>query len=457
MKKNYTYLSRLLFLLLLITGCHKNDIPAIIPVVSAGKPAKSYSGQYLRSYYTLLCRISKSTSGFFPPQVARAYGYIGIANYEAVVNGIDSNKSLQGQITDFTIGTITKPLANKEYNWAISSNAATAEILRRMFEQKITPANLASIDSLENTQLTTLSTNVTADIVNRSKDFGKSVATSVYQYSINDGGNLSYLDPFQLPFTMPADDFCWIPTSSTMHSIAPKWGTNRPFLTQDVNNTQPSPHIAFSTDPSSSFYKEAMNVYTQVKNNTFDQVDIVRFWADDPFRTCTPCGHTFNIMIQLLEEDNASLEKSSVGFAALGIGENDAFISCWKTKFTYNLIRPVSYIKKYVDPTFNTVIGTPPFPAYTSGHSCEIGAGTRVFIKLFTNGNGYYSFSDRSQLQYGFPIRNYSNFDEMASECANSRFYGGIHYDMDNVKGLQSGKAIGNNVITMIHWPQNTQ
>lgn len=435
-------------------SCNKADVTKTELV---SKMAKNYSGQYLRNYYTLLCKISKSTPGFFPPQVARAYGYTGIASYEAVVNGIDVSKTLQGQIIDFPNNAIPKPVFNTEYNWAISSNAATSEMIRKMFDQNISTANLHSIDSLETVQLNILSINVTSDIINRSVSYGKSVANAVYQYSLNDGGNKSYLDPFQLPFTLPVDSFCWIPTGALKTPISPFWGNNRPFLSQDITNTQPTAHLAFSTNPSSSFYKEAMDVYTQVKNNTSDQIEIVKFWADDPFQTCTPCGHTFNIMIQLLEENNATLEKSSVGFAALGICENDAFISCWKTKYTYILIRPVSYIKKYIDLSFSTVIGTPPFPAYSSGHSCEIGASTRVFIKLFANASGLYSFSDHSQLQYGFPIRNYSNFDDMATECANSRFYGGIHYDMDNIMGLQTGKAIGKNVNTLIRWPQNIQ
>lgn len=435
-------------------SCNKADLPGTLLI---SKKTKSYSGQYLRNYYSLLCKISKSTPGFFPPQVARTYGYTGIANYEAVVNGIDDSKTLQGQIIDFPNNTIPKPVVNIEYNWAISSNAATSEIIRKMFDQKISDGNLHSIDSLELAQLATLSAGIGSDIINRSVAYGKAVATAVYHYSLTDGGNKSYMDPFQLPFTMPADSFCWIPTGSLKNPISPFWGNNRPFLNQDIANTQPIAHLPFSTNPSSSFYKEAMDVYTQVKNNSLDQLEIVKFWADDPFQTCTPCGHTFNIMIQLMEENNASLEKSSVGFAALGISENDAFISCWKTKYTYNLIRPVSYIQKYIEASFKTVIGTPPFPAYSSGHSCEMGASTRVFIKLFTNGSGFYSFSDHSQLQYGFPIRSYSNFDEMAAECANSRFYGGIHYNMDNVKGLQTGKAIGNNVNTLISWPQNIE
>jgi hypothetical protein len=254
---------------------------------------------------------------------------------------------------------------------------------------------------------------------------------------------------------MATDSFCWVPTSAVTTPVSPYWGANRPFIQADITNTQSGAPLAFSSGTSSSFYKEAMDVYNQVKNNTLDQVEITKYWADDPFNTCTPTGHTFNIMIQLLQEGKATLEKSSVAFARLAIAENDAFISCWKGKYKYSLIRPVSYIKKYIDPAFATVIGTPAFPAYTSGHSCEMGAGSRIFTDMFTDGSGNYSFTDYSQLQYGFPARNYSNFAAMAEECAASRFYGGIHYQMDNVKGLQTGRAIGDNVNHMLLWPQD--
>lgn len=71
-----------------------------------------------------------------------------------------------------------------------------------------------------------------------------------------------------------------------------------------------------------------------------------------PFVTCTPTGHTFNILTQLLEETNATLEKAVAAYAMLGIGENDAFIACWEAKFDYSLIRPVSYIQKYIDAVY---------------------------------------------------------------------------------------------------------
>ena len=78
-----------------------------------------------------------------------------------------------------------------------------------------------------------------------------------------------------------------------------------------------------------------------------------------------------------------------------------------------------------------------------------------IFIKLFTNGDGKYPFTDRSQVQHGFSVRKFDSFQEAAEECANSRLYGGIHYDMDNQRGLQMGRAIGDNILKSINWPTN--
>ncbi len=437
---------------LLILSCGKSDAPVVTSSISS---TDQYSGEQVRKYFDLLCTISKSTSGFFPPEVSRAYGYIGIVNYEAVVNGIAGAQSLGGQLNGLNASTLSKTTANQKYNWEMVSNTAIAAMIRDMFQGKINAANTASVDSMEATNLASLSAGESTEVINRSVQFGKDVSAAIYSYSKTDGGDQAYLDPFQLPYEVKIDSFCWVPTGATLQPVSPNWGNNRPFLSANITNTQPSAPITFSSMPGSAFYNEAMSVYNQVKNNTPEQVEITRYWADDPFNTCTPAGHTFNMMTQLLQQDRATLAKTAVAYARLSIAENDAFISCWKGKYKYLLIRPVSYIKKYIDPSFSTVIGTPPFPAYTSGHSCEIGAGSRVYSSLFTDGSGDYQFTDYSQLRYGFQPRNYSNFNEIAEECASSRYYGGLHYPMDNNKGLQVGRAIGDNVNHLINWPQN--
>lgn len=439
--------SLFVFLFLFATSCNKdNDF-------TESKETREFSPNHLYGYYDQLCILFKGTQGFFPPQVARAYGYIGLANYESVIHGIKGGKSLHAQLNGFSSVSLPQPESGQVYNWAIASNAAVAKMTRYMFEKRISVLFSNKIDSVESTNYILLSFGEKQEVIDRSKTYGYLVADAIFEYSKTDGGHESYLDPFQLPYSMPADEYCWVPTSAVTSPLCPKWGSCRPFMTVNITNTSPGPPVPFSTNPDSEFYSEAMAVYNQIKNNTPNQIEIAQYWSDDPGKTCTPAGHTFNILMQILEDERVTLAKASVGIAKMSIAENDAFIACWKSKYEYLLLRPVTYIQRYIDPTFTTILGTPPFPAYTSGHSCEIGAGARIMSNLFTNGSGDYQFTDYSQLQHGFTARSYSNFEDMAQECADSRLYGGIHFPMDNRKGLQTGKAIGDNVNKLIQWP----
>ncbi|MCF8276062.1 MAG: vanadium-dependent haloperoxidase [Flavobacteriales bacterium] len=444
-RKSITYL---VLVVALLSGCDKYER------VTDSQATDQYSGEFLRKYYDLQCQITKETPGFFPPQAARAFAYVGLAAYESVAPGIQNAQSLAGQLNELPASGFPQPEKDAAYNWSIAANAAVAETMRKMFDVNLSDDNLAKINHMEEINYNQRFADFPLPVAERSVAFGKAVADALYAYSLTDGGHQSYLDAFQLPYELPVADSCWVPTGAVVHPISPNWGKCRPFMANNVTGTQPPAPKVFSTDPASDFYAEAMQVYDQVANNTPEQIEIAKFWADDPFNTCTPAGHTFNILSQLLEESNASLAKCAVGYAKLGIAENDAFISCWESKYVYDLIRPISYLRQYVDPNFNTVIGTPPFPAYSSGHSCEIGVGERVFTEMFTNGDGNYQLSDRTGLQYGFGIRHFSNFADMAEECASSRFYGGIHYPMDNIQGLISGRTIGDNVINQLSWPE---
>jgi hypothetical protein len=51
----------------------------------------------------------------------------------------------------------------------------------------------------------------------------------------------------------------------------------------------------------------------------------------------------------------------------------DAGISCWDAKYYYHYPRPIQVI-----PGFKTILGTPNFPAYTSGHSTFSAAAAEV-------------------------------------------------------------------------------
>jgi hypothetical protein len=178
-----------------------------------------------------------------------------------------------------------------------------------------------------------------------------------------------------------------------------------------------------------------------VNGLTSEQNAIARFWADDPARTATPPGHSLSILTQLLVSEDSSLLDAAEASARLGIAVCDAFIACWHTKYRYNLLRPITYIRAHIDPTWGSPlpVTTPPFPEYTSGHSVQSGATAEVLTALF----GRRSFTDHTHDALGLPARTFDSFDAAAEEAAVSRLYGGIHYRSAIERGLEQGRAIG--------------
>jgi len=417
-------------------------------------------GDMARQWMDFHCSAIKDTPGFFPTQASRVLGYMGITLYESVVPAWPGAPSLSGQIQGFDSHILPKlEYSIEDYHWGMVGNAAAAEMSRRLYGHTLTEENREKINFIEGLWFQSYRSAVPPKVAERSILLGKAYAEAILEYSSKDGAKDSHLDPFELrdSYLWPAQPGAWEPTSPVHpHPLSPRWQNNRSFLpASTIEECQPQSHPPFSIEPDSDFYSSAHKVYEVVKNHTPEQELIARYWADDPFITCTPSGHTFNILTQLLDEHQANLALSALAYAQLGIAEFDVFIACWKTKYDYFLIRPVTYIRNYIDPQFNTLILTPPFPAYTSGHASEAAAGEVIFTHLFTNGSGEYTFTDRSQMRYGFLPRKYHSFREIAEECALSRLYGGIHYEFDNSLGLFTGRAIGAAVIRDIKWPDH--
>ena len=128
------------------------------------------------------------------------------------------------------------------------------------------------------------------------------------------------------------------------------------------------------------------------------------------------------------------------------MGIHDAFISCWKAKYFYNLIRPITYIHEHIDDTWSIPLATPPFPEYTSGHSVQSGATAEILTDLFGEN---YSFVDSTHVNRtdidGSP-RSFNSFYEFADEAAISRLYGGIHYRAAIDIGVEQGIKVGENI-----------
>ncbi len=403
-------------------------------------PAGTFNSEVPLAWFKLQLKLVKESPGFSPPVGSRAFGYIGVTLYEAVVPGIETHQSLAGQLNGLT--NLPQLESGCEYHWPTVANSALASIVKRLFANAM-GANKAAIDKLQAEFAGTFKPSLKAEVFNRSAAHGRAVADAIFIWSLNDGGHEGYLKNFPETYTPPDGPGLWVSTPPEISgALQPYWGSNRPFVLSSGSDCHPGPPPVYSEQSDSPFYYEALQVYNSVKNLSPDQRVIAEFWADDPVETSTPPGHSISILNQILEQKEATLDVAAEAYAKVGIAVTDAFIACWKVKFQYNLQRPITYITNFIDPTWTSPIATPSFPEYTSGHSVQSGAAAQVLTEMF----GSIVFTDNTHNSSKFAPRTFSSFLEAADEAAISRLYGGVHYRSAIEKGVVQGKCIGQKV-----------
>lgn len=442
--------TRIFYLLLLLTplmffnSCKEEDDNFTTELKTA-----DYSSGVVLSWIELTLKLTEETPGFSPPVAARVYGYSGLALYESVRHGMPGYLSLEGQLTDFDAGTIPMIDETADYHWGAVANATLGVFIESCF-QITSASNLSLINDLKEEYITQFRLEADDTVIDRSIAYGEAVGNAILIYANSDGQEECYNSNFPSSYTVPVGNGLWEPTSSANPiPLQPYWGDVRPFMEMNVADLLPVPPPAYSTDPNSDFYLEAMEVYEAVNNLTSEQQVIAEFWSDDPGNTATPPGHSYSIMMQILSDEGADLARAAEVYSKLGMGVHDAFVSCWYAKYHYNLVRPITFIHENIDNTWAIPLATPAFPEYTSGHSVQSGATAQILTDIFGDN---YSFIDRTHVNRtdidGSP-RSFTSFYDFADEAAISRLYGGIHFRAAIDIGVEQGIAIGENIATL--------
>jgi PAP2 superfamily len=134
-------------------------------------------------------------------------------------------------------------------------------------------------------------------------------------------------------------------------------------------------------------------------------------------------------------------------YTAMGLFEG--FISCWHAKYTYNLVRPETYINKNIDPEWRPFLQTPPFPEHTSGHSVISRAAAVGLTHVYGEN---FAFNDTTNVEFGRTARKFTSFHQASDEASISRLYGGIHFlnalDMGSDQGRKVGEWVREKVKT---------
>ncbi|HEU4436096.1 MAG TPA: vanadium-dependent haloperoxidase, partial [candidate division Zixibacteria bacterium] len=233
---------------------------------------------------------------------------------------------------------------------------------------------------------------------------GKRVGELAVDYGRTDGSDAVFTGQ------IPTGDCKWTGTNP----VLPMCGTWKTWIISSGSEIQPpSPYSCGSAEDSADLEE----VYQVALSRTPEQAEIVHKWADLP----PPTIWNDYLNRRLIGQRWDAL-RSARAQAYLNVTMYDAFVCCWKTKYDFWTARPFMRLGGRT-PAFTTVITTPNFPSYTSGHSTISAAAAEVMKELFPEERNY--------------------FQAEAEEAALSRLWGGIHYRLDNEVGLSIGEQVG--------------
>lgn len=416
---------------------------AAVPLVAAHPSAAAR--EWVATTYDLVLKENLS-----PPAAARAYAYAALAMYEALVPGMPTRVSLAGQVSGGLRSV--RPDHRGAIDWPAALSTAVAAVLRNVLPFRAETTRPA-LDAAEAASIQARrSAGVPERTIAAGVEHGARVAAAFGPWIASDG----HAGTVGRSYTPPAGEpFLWESTPPNFRpAVEPYWHEVRPLVLRAADEIAPAPHIPFDPDPSSPFGQQAMTTYRQSFANTDENRAISRFWTDNPGSfipplgtpTGLPAGHWMLIGAEGVRNRGVALDTAVETFAVLGIALHDAFLNCWTWKYRFNLLRPITYVRRYIDPAWNTFINTPQFPEYSSGHSVASPAAAAVLTAQL----GSFAFTDNSHAPRGLPARSFASFRDAAAEAAQSRLYGGIHYPMAIAEGLVQGEAVGATVLSRI-------
>jgi len=463
---------------LLLAGCTSGGRPADAQLVA----------QWLR---TSLSFVRGERLG--PPVAARISAYGSLALYEGYASDARSPlRSLAGQLN----GLASLPSVSDEapVDGAIAAAEAERVVLDSLFRDGFASTK-RTIDSLADAQVRARSAaGVGAVVRDRSLAHGRALGGAILAWAATDGFFTTRGRPWDAPKrrdqwanTATPDQFVpqmlsaqsdlvapanpnvamdlervsekWVfvnrpkaagpttlPSFNPVRPTEPYWGTLRTFVIKDGDECAPPAPPTYSEAAGSDFWKMGKEAHDSMTAVTPEKRQIALFWADNPVATGTPGFHWVSVVNHLVARRRLSADQAAELYALTSLAIADAFVGCWKEKYRSLVVRPVTYVQRVFDAKFTTIVATPPFPEYPSGHSTLSAAAALVLASAVGD---TIAFVDSTQMDIGQPPRAFASFTAARDEVAVSRVYGGIHYWPAVRDGIVQGECIGKRVAAL--------
>jgi len=383
-----------------------------------------------------------------PPTAARIYAYANIAAYEVSIFGMRQFKSLAGQVND--LEAIPQPDIN-----LYLPDVAVVDVFCNVAVEGVYHDYI--LENYRSYALDSLGKLYPEKKFNYTLAFSDSLSKIFISWLHKDGlKEIRKMPDYQLL----DEEWAWEPTPPKYtEALEPWWHKLRPFILDSTSQYRPNFDPNFSKEKDSYFYKEALKVHNASEEIMGEDTAIANFWDCNPFlterkghitytiRQISPGGHWMGITKIVARKMNLSLREACEIYALTSIALSDAFVSTWEAKYHYHLIRPETYINRYIDPHWQPLLETPPFPEYPSAHSA-ISASAATVLKSYFGET--FTYTDSVEVPFGKTPRSFSSFRQASDEAAISRLYGGIHYMFGVNDGVIQGNKVGQQVLNKI-------
>ena len=388
-------------------------------------------------------------NNFSPIVASRNYLYAAVAAYEVMAGGYPkAYHSLAGQLHGLT--ALPKPDSSKKVDFEFAALLAYCKL-----GEAVTFPQGSMQDFTDSLKAMVIDKGMPADVLTNTMAYADTVSAGILAWSKKD----NYAQTRSASkFNVIDSPGRWVPTPPAYTSaMEPHWNEIRTLVMDSANQFVPPPQYAFNiTDKNSDYYKEVMAVKNAIDSITPEQRQVAEFWDDNPFKLnvsghvqfgtkkFSPPGHWMSITGIAAQKAKADYGTTVYAYAIASIALFDSFIQCWDQKFRSNTVRPETVINKYIDPNWQPILQTPPFPEYTCGHSTGSAATAEALTHVFGD---HFSYTDTTELEFGIPSRSYKSFRDAAQENNWARFYGGIHFHHSCVVSTEYGKKVGDLVV----------
>jgi hypothetical protein len=280
--------------------------------------------------------------------------------------------------------------------------------------------------------------------IERGVAWGQAVAQAILDWRSTDG--FSSPPP---PFLGGNDVGQWRPTPPLfLPGLMPQFATMTPWGIGSPDQFRPDGPLALDSDQYTAEFDEVKSMGSVDSTlRSADQTDSCRFW-----QASTPAFLWNRVALDLIAAGDNGLSDNARLLATMNLATADSQIACWDSKYYFEFWRPVTAIRladtdgnddTVVDTTWTPLLVTPPFPEYTSGHSCASSGAATVLAAYFGDAT---SFTARSQTDLSW-TRSFSSFSGAVDEVANARVFAGIHFRTACAVGVEMGAGVAEYVM----------